>query len=67
MADESNKAKAIDFFMELADKTGVAVAKVTDGHVLIFTRAHIQGLLDACDKSGENKVVVFVQDYRTRN
>lgn len=66
MSNDANK-KAIDHFMELANKTGVAVAKVTDGHVLIFTQAHIQGMLDQCIKSGEGKIVVFVQDYKARN
>jgi hypothetical protein len=53
--------------VELADKTGVAVVKVKDGHVLVFTKAHIQGMLDEMEKSGQEKCLVFVKDILTKN
>jgi hypothetical protein len=57
----STKAEGADFLMELADKTGVACSTVKDGHVLIFTKKHLEGLLEKINESGQDKCVVFVQ------
>lgn len=53
--------------IELADKTGVAVVKVKDGHVLVFTKGHIEGMLAEMTKSGQEKCLVFVKDILTKN
>jgi len=53
--------------VEIADKTGVAVVKVKDGHVLVFTKGHIEGILAEMVKSGQEKVMVFVKDILTKN
>jgi len=39
--------------VELADKTGVAVVKVKDGHVLVFTKGHLEGMLAEMAKTGQ--------------
>ncbi len=57
----STKADGADFLMELADKIGVACSTVKDGHVLIFTKSHLEGLLKAVTDSGQEKCVVFVK------
>lgn len=51
----------LDFFIELADRTGVAVTAVKDGHVMIFTKKHLEGLLKAVNDGGREKCVVFVK------
>lgn len=48
--------------IKLADKTGVAVVKVNDGHVLVFTKQHLQGMIAAMEAKGQEKCVVFVKD-----
>ena len=58
----STKAEdGAEFLMELADKTGVAVSSVKDGHVLVFTKRHLEGILEAINASGQDKCVVFVK------
>ena len=57
----------LDFMLELADKTGVAVTSVSDGHVLIFTKKHLEGILKAITDSGQDKCVVFVKKPEFKN
>ena len=57
----STKADGADFLLELAEKTGIACSTVKDGHVLIFTKNHLEGLLKAINDSGQDKCVVFVK------
>lgn len=59
--------KGVEGLMELADKSGVAVSKVKDGHVFVFTKRHIEGLLEKINESGQDKCVVFVKDGSTIN
>ncbi len=56
---ETNPA---EFLLELAKlQGGVACATVKDGHVLIFTKQALMGLLAQCNDGGKDKVVVFVK------
>ena len=60
----SNKNKdAFEYLSKVLDAQGVACSTVSDGHVLMFKRSTLQGLLD---KHPENdKFVIFVkrQDF----
>lgn len=49
------------FLVELAEKHGVACSTVKDGHVLIFTKAHLQMLMEKIESSGHDKCIVFVK------
>lgn len=53
--------------IELADKSNVKVIKVSDGHVLVFTKGHIEGLLAEMVKTQQEECVVFVKDNHTKN
>jgi hypothetical protein len=57
--------KGVEGLLTLADKTGVAVSSVKDGHVLVFTKKHLEGILEAITASGQDKCVVFVKDGKT--
>jgi hypothetical protein len=50
--------------IELADRTGVAVATVRDGYFLVFTKRHLEQLLAKVNESGLDKCCVFVR-YQT--
>jgi hypothetical protein len=50
--------------VELADKSGVAIAQVKDGYFMIFTRKHLEGMLEEIAKRGSDKCCVFVK-HRT--
>jgi len=53
--------------MELADKTGVACSTVKDGHVLVFTKSHLEQLLQKVVESGQDKCIVFVKRSEFKN
>lgn len=50
-----------DFLIESAEKQGIACATVKDGHVLVFTKSHLEMLLKAVNDKGSDKCVVFVK------
>jgi hypothetical protein len=52
----------VDYFLEIADKSGVAVTSVRDGHVFSFSKGHLEGMLDAIKESGSDHVLVFVKN-----
>jgi hypothetical protein len=57
--DENNPA---EFLMEMAKaQGGVACATVKDGHVLVFSKQALLGLLEQCEARNSDKVVVFVK------
>lgn len=60
MATKS-EAEGAEFLLELAEKTGVACSTVKDGHVLIFTKKHLEGLLATINESGQDKCIVLVK------
>jgi hypothetical protein len=47
--------------IQIADDKGVSVTSVSDGTVFVFTRKHLEGMLDACKERNEDKCVVFVR------
>jgi hypothetical protein len=47
------------YLNELAEKTGASVATVADGHVIMFTSAMLENLLERSKESG--KVIVFIK------
>lgn len=57
--------KGIEGLLTLADKTGVAVIPVKDGHMMVFTKKHIEGMLEAMVESNQDKCIVFVKDGAT--
>jgi predicted RNase H-like nuclease (RuvC/YqgF family) len=66
MSDESDSTKeAADFFMELVDKTGVAILNVKNGYMLGFKRAQLQEMLDK--NPDAPKLVIFVQHPGHKN
>lgn len=67
MADNDTLDKAADRLLKEADKTGVAVTKVNDGHILVFTKEHLIAILAKVEASGQDKVLVFVKDRMTLN
>jgi hypothetical protein len=66
MSDESdNTEEAKDFFMELLDKTGVAVLTVKNGYILGFKRSQLQEMLDK--NPDAPKIVIFVHHPTHKN
>ena len=61
MANENKPNDNVELLLELAKINGVAVTSVSDGHVLIFTKASLVNFLNECDSSGSDKLVVFVK------
>jgi hypothetical protein len=57
----TTKADGVDFLMKTAETQGVTVASVSDGHVMVFTRAHLEMFLAQIEKSGQDKLVVFIK------
>lgn len=51
----------IDYLLELADRDGIAVTSVTDGHVFVLTRKHVQGILKMMDDKVTDRAVIFVK------
>lgn len=49
----------VEFLLEQAKATGVACSTVKDGHVLVFTRKHLQHILSSMND--QNEVIVFVK------
>ena len=65
--DKTELDLAADTLLAAAEKKGVAVAKVKDGHVMVFTKAHLLGLLGKVEATGGDKCIVFVKDHKTIN
>jgi hypothetical protein len=53
--------------IELADKTGVAISSVKDGYVMVFTKKHIEGILQQLVSSGQEKCIVLVRQPKFEN
>ncbi len=49
------------YFKTLSEAQGLAVAKVEDGWVFLFTRDKLKDLLDTCDNQDQEKVMIFVK------
>ena len=68
MSDESVKKDiGIEDLFDMADREGVAVATVKDGYMLVFTRGHIERMLDMINKKGQDRCAVFVQHRQFKN
>lgn len=67
MADKTELDEAADRLLEAAEKQGVGIGKVKDGYMMIFTKAHLVGLLGKIEASGQDKAIVFVKDHKTIN
>lgn len=57
----SVKAEGPEYLVELAKAQGIACATVKDGHVLVFTKAHLEMLLAAMAEKQQDKCIVFVK------
>lgn len=64
MADEKDKSKAIEFFLELVEKTGVAVSTVSDGHVLMFKRIWLEKLLESTPDNQQITIFIKRPDFK---
>lgn len=58
-----------DYLLEVADKQGVSVSSVKDGHVFVFTKSHLEGMLRSIEAKGGDRCIVFVkqQDFTNAN
>jgi hypothetical protein len=65
MADDTKTAA--DRLLAAAEKDGIAVHVVKDGHVLVFTKQHLLGILAKMEESGQGKAIVYVKDRSTIN
>ncbi len=63
MADSKNGY--VERLMEQAKIYGVASAKVTDGHIYIFSKESMEGFLKAAEESGENTIIIHVKNAPT--
>lgn len=50
-----------EYLIEAANREGIACASVSDGHVLIFTKKHLENVLATMAQSGQEKCIVFVK------
>ena len=66
MADDDTKSAA-DRLLAAAEKDGISVQIVKDGHLLIFTKQHLLGILAKMEETNQDKALVFVKDRRTIN
>ena len=67
MADNKELDEAATRLLEAAEKQGISIGKVKDGHIMVFTKAHLLGLLGKIEASGTDKCIVFVKDRATVN
>ena len=56
---ENDAAEALKMQAEL---TGFGFSTVKDGKVMLITKDMLERLLARCEKSGQDRVVVFIQD-----
>lgn len=64
MADKDREkriAAGMTALLTQLEMNGVAVAAVDDGHVYAFSKKKLLELIEACDRSKEEKVIVFVK------
>ena len=52
-----------EFLLEVANAEGIACSTVTDGHVLIFTRKILMGMLAKMDETDADRTIVFVKRH----
>lgn len=57
----SVKVEGPEYLVELATRQGVACATVKDGHVLVFTKKHLELVLAQLTEKGQDKCIIFVQ------
>lgn len=50
-----------EYIATLTEKQGVAVASVSDGWVMVFTRSKLQSMLDTIDSSESDKLAIFIK------
>ena len=67
MADNKELDEAANKLLEAAEKQGIVIGKVKDGHIMIFTKAHLLGLLGKVEASGTDRCVLFVKDRTEMN
>jgi hypothetical protein len=66
MADDRLDEAASKLLAE-AEKHGIAITPVKQGFLMVFTKAHILGILGKIEASGADKAIVLVQDRKTVN
>lgn len=61
MSNDRKPNDNIELLLEMAKINGVAVTSVSDGHVLIFTKASLEKFLKECSENGSEQLAVFVK------
>ena len=56
-----NVSDAAQLLLDIADKEGVAVSTVANGHILVFTVKQLNALIAAAQDAETDKVTVFVK------
>lgn len=59
MSDKEVDSKFTEFFIESANKMGIACSTVKDGHVLLFKREYLQKILDT--NPDKESILIFVK------
>ncbi len=65
--EDKELSEAADRLLAEAEKVGIAIGKVTQGHLMIFTKAHLLGILGKIEAAGSDKAIVLVRDRSTVN
>jgi hypothetical protein len=60
MSDKELEAGA-DKLLALAERDGIVISSVKDGHVMVFTKAYLLGILGKMEAAGQTKAVVFMR------
>ena len=60
--EDNELSEAADRLLAEAEKVGIAIGKVKEGHIMVFTKAHLVGILGKIEAAGSDKCVVLVKD-----
>lgn len=56
-----------ELLLERVKKNGVATVQVKDGMIVMLSLEKLQSLVTLAEHSGENKVVLFIQEPKVLN
>lgn len=67
MNDKVNDTNLAEYLTEMAKcQGGASCINVKDGTVFYFERHMLMNLLDQCDKSGQDKVVILIKHNKNQ-
>ncbi len=65
---EDYDVNTAEYLLEMTKYNGgVSAVTVKDGHVLVFTKQALEGLLEQASKSEKNQIVVFIKRVDMNN